>query len=401
MFLPDGQRAIPDTTALLRRLVLFDTYILQTIRFKEFIPLTRSLGLDNVLLLLGSEALKLELDPTTFIQSGQTVNFPPAREKPPLPLLSFSFSRIRAAQYNDYLVKCLEDIRRQLRSTLSERDMLRLEGAILRALVITPEHSGHPALRALDVDLRGNSPILKAAISKVLWREARLDVRPADLILTVHALDDTDFKIESNLEALGLGNEAAHKILELSFLAVAGLNKRIEEMNSYTALSGAIDNDIPLFMTKFGALFTSMSAGSQEARLERVLIIKKLPPFGWHLPDRQFDIERFLAARSSKEVMQFRDWLRTIDTASDSQIEEQVNSIRSRLAPFIHSGTGKSIRILVSTGIGAMVDPARGPLVGLGLGLIDSFLLERIFPMSGPTLFLNRLYPSLFRRRRW
>jgi hypothetical protein len=62
VFLPDGQRAIPDTTALLRRLVLFDTYILQTIRFKEFIPLTRSLGLDNVLLLLGSEALKLELD---------------------------------------------------------------------------------------------------------------------------------------------------------------------------------------------------------------------------------------------------------------------------------------------------------------------------------------------------
>jgi hypothetical protein len=37
VFLPDGQRTIPDTTALLWRLVLFDTYILQTIRFKEFI----------------------------------------------------------------------------------------------------------------------------------------------------------------------------------------------------------------------------------------------------------------------------------------------------------------------------------------------------------------------------
>src|SRR5438309_11827432 len=88
-FVPKGEQAIPDVPALFRRLMLFETYILQTIRFKEFVPLVRTLGIQNVLKLLDSGALQLELDPTQIIQVGQMSDGATYRRgKPVLPPLS-------------------------------------------------------------------------------------------------------------------------------------------------------------------------------------------------------------------------------------------------------------------------------------------------------------------------
>ena len=50
---------------LLRRLLVFDTYVLQTVRFTEFYTLARVLGVDTVVRLLSSGTLQLELDPRT------------------------------------------------------------------------------------------------------------------------------------------------------------------------------------------------------------------------------------------------------------------------------------------------------------------------------------------------
>ncbi len=38
-FVQDGEQIRPDVPALFRRLLLFETYILQTVQFKEFVPL--------------------------------------------------------------------------------------------------------------------------------------------------------------------------------------------------------------------------------------------------------------------------------------------------------------------------------------------------------------------------
>jgi hypothetical protein len=95
---PENRQAIPDVAAIFRRLILFDTYIVQTIRFKEFVPLARTLGIDNVLKLLDSGALQLELDPTQIIQVGQMSDGPTfSTGAPPLPLLSYRFTFLRAA----------------------------------------------------------------------------------------------------------------------------------------------------------------------------------------------------------------------------------------------------------------------------------------------------------------
>jgi hypothetical protein len=55
---------VPNIPVMLKRLLLFETFILQTIWFREFVPLVRALDINNVITLLDSGALKLQLDPT-------------------------------------------------------------------------------------------------------------------------------------------------------------------------------------------------------------------------------------------------------------------------------------------------------------------------------------------------
>src|ERR1039458_8938640 len=51
----DGINVTPNVPALFKRLLLFETYILQTVRFREFIPLVHTIGIHNVLALLNSD----------------------------------------------------------------------------------------------------------------------------------------------------------------------------------------------------------------------------------------------------------------------------------------------------------------------------------------------------------
>jgi hypothetical protein len=219
-FVPENREVIVDIPALMRRLLLFDTVILQTIRFAEFVPLVRTLGLENILLLLESGALKLELDPSQICQSGQVQNQPAIREKPPLPHLSFSFSLIRPAQYNDYLVKNLQDVRRQLYGFVALDGLSKLEGAILRTLLPVPEDSGFPALKDLSAELHANSPIFKRALLMNLRHFKGIVGNDSEVSLRIIPMDETDVRVESNIDRYGLDVAESHKHIQASLLAV-------------------------------------------------------------------------------------------------------------------------------------------------------------------------------------
>jgi hypothetical protein len=68
---------------LLRCLLVFDTYILQSVRLTEFAPLAQTLGVANVLKLLESGVLGIVLDPNQIAQAGQNTL---VRQGPALPL---------------------------------------------------------------------------------------------------------------------------------------------------------------------------------------------------------------------------------------------------------------------------------------------------------------------------
>lgn len=389
-----GGSVFADIPALLNRLLIFETYYLQSVRLREFNSLVRTLGLENVVLLLDSGALKIDLNPTQFGQTGQTAPQLGIREKPPLPLLSYSFSILLTPHRNDYLVRSIQALHRELADLLSRRDLMALDGAILRAVTPVAENSGVSALLAFDADLRANAPIFKKALlSRLRLRPGLEDIGEPAVSLVVRPIDETDFETESNLESLGLTTEDSHKVLESALLGAGYVNRRIEDMEHYSALSGAIDGELPMFEEKFNFLAKTLSPKRQEKSFHRVLRIGGFPCFEFAPPDQRFDMERFLKIRESDECVSFRDWLRRTVLQDEREIYAQVGSLRARLGVFVHGTTGKLIRFAVNGAAGLL------PIAGLALGAIDTFVLEKILPVSGPAVFLDALYGSLFSRK--
>jgi hypothetical protein len=70
VFIPDEDRVDVDVSAFVRRLILFDQYILDSTRLREIPALVAVLGSSGLIALLNSEALKVQLDATTLSQSG-------------------------------------------------------------------------------------------------------------------------------------------------------------------------------------------------------------------------------------------------------------------------------------------------------------------------------------------
>lgn len=395
----DGTNVTPNVPALFKRLLLFETYILQTVRFREFIPLVHTIGTQNVLALLNSGAMQLELDPTQIVNIGQLPDGPTySRGKPVLPLLSYAFSLLKVPHYNEYLLRSLAEVRRELYGYVGAADLAKLETALLKALQPVPENTGAMARRGHDADLRANSPVLTRALSLLLSKRKGTPVPDSELTFRAMPLDDTDYRTESNLATFGLSTEEQHQIIERALLANGGLNSRIENMHNYNALSGFIDGELPLFSGRLDVLTAALSPGGRVKTFDRVIRIRELPSFDLVPIGRGFDVEGFLEVRASKECSDFRSSLRNMGQATDEEIHEKVNGVRIRLGPFIQGPAGKVARVAVSVLTGLI--PPFGALLGAAWSVVDSFLLERVFPVSGLTVFLSRQYKSLFRANR-
>ena len=142
----------------------------------------------------------------------------------------------------------------------------------------------------------------------------------------------------------------------------------------------------------------ALSPGDRVKTFDRIIRIRELPSLELVPPDHRFDVERFLEVRASKECSEFRTWLRTVGRATDGEIHEKVGTVRTRLGPYVHGTSGKAARIAISVITGFI--PLFGAALGAGWSVVDSYLLERVFPVSGPTVFLNRDYNSLFKPSR-
>jgi hypothetical protein len=379
-----------DIPALLNRLLLFEDYYLQSLRLKEFESLVLNLGLENVLLLLDSGALKIDLNPTQFGQTGQTAKSLGIREKEPLPLLSYSFSLIRSPFENDYLVRAVQDVHHALFHVHTRNDLMKLEGAILRAVMPIPEDAGGAAILAFDGDLKANSPIFRTALLSRLRLIPSFTAQQSDVSLTIRAIDDTDYQVETNLESFGLTKEEAHKNVESSLLAAGYLNRRIEDMENYNALSGVVDDELFLFGEKLKLLAASVPPKRRESTFDRVLRIGRFPAFAFQPATKKFDMEKFLKIRDSKECRDFRNWLKNAQFLDEQEIYSQVASLRTRLGTLVHGTAGKSVRLAIGYAAGLI------PILGPAVSALDTFVLDKILPLSGPAMFLDGMYGSLF-----
>ena len=182
----------------------------------------------------------------------------------------------------------------------------------------------------------------------------------------------------------------AHRIVERGLLGLGGLTQRFAEMDVFAALSGFTETDLPLVEEQL-KFFLRISAEVREKQFRRVVEIAGFPDFSSAISDKKVNVERLLEVRQSGECREFREWLPTIDDASDAEIKDRISSLRSKLGNAIQSQSGKAIRLLATTGIGIAGLPA-----GIVAGVVDTFLLEKMLPNSGVVAFLSHLYPSVF-----
>jgi hypothetical protein len=97
--------------------------------------------------------------------------------------------------------------------------------------------------------------------------------------------------------------------------------------------------------------------------------------------------------RDTPECREFREWLRGLDSVTDDEVRERMRSMKAQVSQAIHGTAGKVLRLAVATGIGLI--PVAGAVLGPAASAMDTFLVERVLPRSGPLAFLDQLLPLL------
>ena len=410
---PNSQEVHVDLAALIRRLLLFDTYILQSTRLREFPAIVAGLGYEQTMELLSSNVLKIHCDTLTIGQVGQWAAGGVRQGKGPLPLGSFSFALLKIPEDEDiengspasartatiapgirnrqeYIHSCLQQL--HTIPSLSQKQVIKLKQRVVGAFVTLPRSRGRDTGGQLNEDLRAGSPIITHVLQRSLKERHNIDVPLSELEIRISPLDETDFRVETNIERFGLDTLEAHKVVEHALLGVGGLNQRVEEMSTYNAISGCLDAECPLFMRKLGFLLERCRPGADEAQFQRLLELRGLPEF---LPAiDKLDVPKLLSIRDSAEAREFRAWLASIDSAPDDEVRRRVGSLTAKIGNAVQSKPGKAARFVTTTGLGLLA-----PVAGGIAGAIDTFLVEKILPKSGIWTFLNKLYPSIFGSR--
>jgi len=389
-FSPENDEVTVDIGALIRRIILFDTYLLQSIRLKEIPQFIKIFGFEGTIELLLSSVLLIHLDPTTIGQTGQTAILESRKKKGVLPLGAYSFSVIKAHAYNDYLMSCIDKI--FIGGEFSSKQKALLSEAIIKANVTKFQESGYESIKTLKRDLVTNNQLIRSIISKEISKTINRYVSGEGFSLKIYQIDEEDFKVDSDLGRYGFSENENHKLIERSFLTLGGMNQRIEEMSAYRALSGFIGTELPIFEEKLDFLANIISPHMREKEMRRILEIKGFPDINPHDSSIRVDVNKLLSIRDRRECIEFRNWLRTTENLSDEEIISQIGNIKPFLIDILNSGSFRIIRFMISATLGLL-----NPIVGVTSSFIDTFIIEKILPISGPMAFISSHYPSIFK----
>jgi hypothetical protein len=371
-----------DFGILLPRLLFFDTVIVKSAGLREVPFLVRAFGKTGFLQLVDLGILKFSSEFTSIITD---IARNGVRE---LPLSHFSFGVVQVADREAILKRGLRGL--QGIPGLKNAERAAMEETLITELVRPAPDHGAQIQAQLELDLRNNTPALKAAI----WEQLKIKGVESDrkLEVRVEEIRERVFRVVTNLnDSFGLSEQKAHDILQPSIGAVANLNQRIADMAAYSAITGFADAEAPLLFGKFAGIIAPQNPKPIEEQFARVITIANLPDF---VTGRRIDVDRLLRARESAECLEFRAWLSKLEGVSDIQIADMVGGIRNEVASMIRSDLGRTLRFAMTTAIGLI--PGAGLAVGPLAGVVDSFLVERMFPTSGVFAFLKRTYPSLF-----
>jgi hypothetical protein len=379
-----------DLGGLVRRLLLFDKYVLTSVRLQEFPILARRLGYGPLKDLLDARLIEIRCESLQLTQIGQSGLF----GDPILPLFSYKFNWIDAHDRYKYIHDCLQAMHES--SGLRHNEIVRIKRSIVGSIKPLPFEIKTSLFAPFRNELLNNDPLVRRSIELSIKKSHGVKTS-VPFSLKVREDAEDRYTVETNLaNQLKVEPAEAHKIVEAGLLALSALTQAIGEMKAYFAISGFRDEELPLFRDKLDFLADAVSSSSKESTFQKVITIAGLP----ELPSRGDGIntEKLLSARESSEVREFRDWLTTIGTASDADIREHVSGIRNSVGLFLGKQSVKDVKALVLSAASCIPHPVIS-LPATAAGILDHFLVEKVFPRSGIAAFVNELYPSIFEKR--
>jgi len=371
-----------DLAAFTTRLLLFDTYILQSIWLEDLILLQHSFGTSGLSQLFEAGALKFQCAAFTFGQTGQAqYTFKSEDPRPSLPLFNYQFSVLRVQGEEEKVNQTLAALDSGLRAEL------------IKNRVLVPADYSKKVFEAFYRDL--TSDLLNSAVQIEL---RRLGVIPVSHHLHVEQREDDEFAVENDLSRRYLLPDVqAHRIIETAMMALGRLDERIASMQAHSALSGMSEKDRTLLDAKLGAIAGLIVITSSEQEFSRVATLKGLPvpEYGSSV----VDVKTLLKIRESDECRSFKQWLSGSEALSDTELRERVSGFGRRIRQAVHSRVGKAVRFVVSNGLGiglGLITPPGGLVAGVAVAALDAFLLETLMPRDAVISFLSESYPSLF-----
>jgi hypothetical protein len=384
-----------DPGALLLRMILFEENIIDSTYLKELPYFIESLGVEQVILLLNEGNIRIKCDSRTLGDYGGKQAFPKPRRGDLWTLGTYKIDLGWNVDPGRWFRGATSDLLAGLR--LPDKTADQLESAVTEHSAMLPPDFGRAAIAQFARDVEnGNHEIFRRSLSHVLEVELGLAAADADKVkVEVEPTGGGACNVATNLDSLRVPWGQQYDLVRTALFGVGSLYMRLEEMRSLQAISGFQPAEMPLFDSKVDLLADQILPETQDRRFRRVVSIIGLPDFSEAIrAGQKINLEPILKMRNSADSQQFRAWLRTLDEATEEEIRDQVASLRAKAAKIAESAPGRIIRFGTVTGAGFI--PVVGLPLGIGLGAIDSFVVDRLLGEPGPVAFLSRHYKSIF-----
>lgn len=373
-----------DIAALLRRLILFDEVIIRSVRLRELPFLVRTFGKSGIITALESGVLKLSCEFTSLIEGLErngVSHTPPDH---------FSFGIVDVPDRERILRTELSSL--QTVSGLKNAQRSAIEDAAWNAVVRPSRSFGADLQLQVEHDLRTNPSTLRASLLHVLKGEGIGSTgKEPQLDLTVEETSPKVFRIRHNLEdAFGIPIERSRRIVVRAVSGANGINCRLAEMAAYSAITGFSSDEAPILFGKLSGIVETINPALTENQFSRVAAIADVCQ---PAPGTRIDFERLLEIRNSDECRAFKAWLDDANSLTDADLRDALAGIRSKLGLWVSNPEIKMLRFAAITGIGLL---PHATIPAAMLGFVDSFLVEKLFPVPGIVSFLRVQYPSIF-----
>ena len=267
------ERAVVDIDAFIRRILLFDTYILHSNNLREIAHLTKVFGYEGMLTLLKEKAFRIYCVPYSAMADISSLA---EKEKgKPLPFNSYALSYMSIVGNSephtlyesnwDFIHTCLQDnvqnipikSLRNLPGQSSLKKTIKLKQAIVDSLIKTDIDIPQEAFLQMRSEIKYDFSTVKMAICIKLRELKGIEAKPTEFNLKIFQLDEgcvigkDIFEVESNIqEIFKLDDLTTRKVISQGLLAIGGLNMRIGTMKAFSAISGFREDQLSIFNSK-------------------------------------------------------------------------------------------------------------------------------------------------------